>query len=437
MSIHDSILLSLNLKEENIKFDEEFIQEEKIRGRNALVYHGTLTYETPGSCPVCGCINDGRQIIKNGTKSSMIVLPSVSLMDTYLHLRKQRWYCRDCHHTFTASTRLVEKNCFISDNTKRSILLKAKKKISQKDIAEETNVSHGTVNALLFRVYKDFVIKKNFLPKHLCFDEFRSVKNSKGHMSFMFLDADNHRVVDILEDRTKNELIRYFLSFSRKARLSVRSVCMDMYAPYMAVVKACFPNARIIIDRFHIVQLISRSLNQTRIDLMKSDSKNYKKLKRYWKLILQDYDDLNDAVFRNYLCFKKPMRELDIVDHLIRLSPSFSATYWLYQELLHSLKSSDPVSFFSALEHPDPSISDHMKKSVRSLLNNRSGIVNSMTLPFSNGPIEGTNNLVKTIKRIAFGYRSFISFKVRIFLIADVLIPIHKKRESVFAFAPS
>ena len=111
-------------------------------------------------------------------------------------------------------------------------------------------------------------------------------------MSFLFLDADKGSVIDVLEDRRMSELVRYFNSYTRGARCAVETVCMDMYTPYKELVKALFPNARIIIDRFHIVQLISRSLNQTRTAVMKNDKVNYNKFKRYWKLLLKDENDL-------------------------------------------------------------------------------------------------------------------------------------------------
>ena len=50
-----------------------------------------------------------------------------------------------------------------------------------------------------------------------------------------------------------------------------------------------FPNADIIIDKFHLTQLISTALNKTRIMLMKKDKKNYNKLKRYWRFILKTH----------------------------------------------------------------------------------------------------------------------------------------------------
>ena len=61
-----------------------------------------------------------------------------------------------------------------------------------------------------------------------------------------------------------------------------------MYSPYVSLIKKMFPNAQIIIDTFHLVQLISRALNKTRIKTMKSNKTIYNKVKRYWKLILKD-----------------------------------------------------------------------------------------------------------------------------------------------------
>ena len=256
-------------------------------------------------------------------------------------------------------------------------------------------------------------------------------------MSFLFVNADNGSVIDVIEDRRLNELIRYFNTYTRGARLAVQTICMDMYSPYMELVRALFPNARIIIDRFHIIQLISRSLNQTRTAVMKNDKKNYNKFKRYWKLILKDENDLNDTLFRSFRCFRKQMRECDIVSYLVGSDPQLQATYDLYQSLLHALKNKDPDRFFRKCRNAPDDISPAMKKSVSSLLKNENGVRNSMIYSWSNGVIEGTNNLIKVIKRIAFGYRSFVSFKIRILLITNTMVRLHNKRRGTFRYTPS
>jgi len=48
-------------------------------------------------------------------------------------------------------------------------------------------------------------------------------------------------------------------------------------------------------------------------------------------------------------------------------------------------------------------------------------IENSFKYDINNGVIEGTNNLIKCIKRIAFGYRKYEHFVARIFLIKGII----------------
>ncbi len=57
-----------------------------------------------------------------------------------------------------------------------------------------------------------------------------------------------------------------------------------------------------------------------------------------------------------------------------------------------------------------------MKTSIKSLKAYREYIVNTMNTDYTNGVIEGINNKIKVIKRIAFGYRSFYHFKARILI---------------------
>ncbi|MBG9989028.1 transposase [Aerococcaceae bacterium DSM 111176] len=76
----------------------------------------------------------------------------------------------------------------------------------------------------------------------------------------------------------------YFFRFSRKVHLNVETISIDMYTPYIHLIQQLFPNAKIIIDRFHLVQALNRELNRCRVQLMNriqyQDSRLYRKLKR-------------------------------------------------------------------------------------------------------------------------------------------------------------
>ena len=112
-----------------------------------------------------------------------IIEPKVSLHDTYLELKKQRYYCGHCQSTFTLKTSIVEKNCYISYNTKHAIALEAQNKISECDIARRHQVSHSTVNRIIHSFYESQTLNFNYLPENLCFDEFKSVKSAEGHLA--------------------------------------------------------------------------------------------------------------------------------------------------------------------------------------------------------------------------------------------------------------
>ncbi|MBR5557497.1 hypothetical protein EHX26_04265 [Brochothrix thermosphacta] len=86
--------------------------------------------------------------------------------------------------------------------------------------------------------------------------------------------------------RRLHHLKDYFKNYSYEARVFVKTVVVDMNAPYTSLSKDVFPTVIVIIDRFHLVQLVMRSLNQIRIKLMNrydttrpEDKKIYRKLK--------------------------------------------------------------------------------------------------------------------------------------------------------------
>ncbi len=101
-------------------------------------------------------------------------------------------------------------------------------------------------------------------------------------MSFIYMDYKNSKIIDIVEDRILYNLKNHFSRYTIKARNSVKFIVIDMYKPYISLIKEMFKNAKIIIDRFHIVQLFSRAMNKTRIKVMNENKDYYNRLKRYY-----------------------------------------------------------------------------------------------------------------------------------------------------------
>ena len=358
MSNQNYITNILNLKENNLIFKENFYKEEKINGIIHKIFEAYLSYK-PSHCPKCGVAFDN-SFEKHGFITSNIKILDVSGFKSILKLHKQRYLCKHCHKAFTLSTNIVNYGCFISNNTKYKIALDLTKKRSEKDIAFDNNVSPNTVERVMDSYYNSQKLYKFNLPEVLSFDEFKSVKSADGSMSFHMCDGITGQTIDIVEDRRLDNLIKYFFYYDFKARQKVKFIIIDMYSPYISLIKKMFPNANIIIDKFHLSNLISTSLNKTRIMIMNKNKKYQRKFKRYWRLILKDRNDLDISKWKKFPCFDQLMTEIDIVDFLINLDLELKNTYYAYQNILHAFKSKKFKLLISSLNCNYNNISSYM-----------------------------------------------------------------------------
>ena len=423
MSNQNYIIDMLELKDSNVYFKENFYYKEKIKDITYKIFEGYLSYK-PSFCPKCGVVFDD-EFEKHGFIVSDIKIPNVSGYKSILRLHKQRYLCKHCNKAFTLTSNITDYGCFISNLTKQKIAKDLMKKLSETDIALDNGVSSNTVERVMDSYYKTLKLYKHYLPEVISFDEFKSVKSADGAMSFHMYNGITGQIIDIVEDRRLDNLIKYFFYYDYKARSKVKYITIDMYSPYISLIKKMFPNAKIIIDKFHLTQLISRSLNKTRIKVMNKDKKNYRKLKRYWRLILKDRTELDFSKWRKYTCFEHLMTQSDVVDYLVNTDEQLKQTYLIYQKILYALKKKDYIYLKQSLANINLNISSYMKTCIKTLTEFLPYIKNTFENNYNNGFIEGNNNFIKVIKRIAFGFRSFRRFKARI-MICKGLIKIKK-----------
>lgn len=416
MSFNNFTTKMLSITDANIIFSDE-IYEKKINNLNTLVFNATLTYKSY-HCPKCGNC-DNKKIIKHGSKNSIVRILPVNGQPAAIELKKQRFLCKECKSTFIAETSLIKKFNSISNRLKMNILNNLALKISETDIAKLNHVSHSTVSRYIDNSFNSYKPDFLSLPKNISFDEFKSTKDAKGSMSFIFTDSQNKRIIDIVENRQLPFLIKYFSKFTKEARAMVETVCIDIYTPYMSLIKEMFPNAKIILDKFHIVNLLSRALNKTRINTMKNfstKSMQYKRLKRYWKLILKNFSDLNSSKFNKYVHFKEFKSLSTLVEDSINCKQCLKDTYDAYQIILSDIKNKNFRDLKIHLQSFKDIISDEMKTSFNTLVENIEYVENALIYPYSNGYTEGTNNYIKTLKKVAFGYKSYYHFRNRILI---------------------
>ena len=368
--------------------------------------------------PAPKCHNCQGQMAKyDFQKESKIPYLECAGYKTLIRLRKRRFCCKDCGKMAVSETSLVKKNHQIATVVKQKITQKLIEKLPMTAIAESLSVSTSTVIRQLHKF--KFKTDLNYLPEHMSWDEY-SFK--KGKMSFIAQDYDTRKIVAILDGRTQATIRNHFLRYSRQVRSCVKVITMDMFSPYYDIARKLFPNAKIVLDRFHIVQHFSRAMNRVRIQIMNQfdrRSHEYKALKRYWKLIQQDSRKLSDKRFYRPT-FRSHLTNKEVLEKLLSYSQELRQHYNLYQLLLFHFQEKQTDHFFSLIDETVSSVNPIFQTVFKTFLKDKDKIMNALELPYSNAKLEATNNLIKVIKRNAFGFRNFENFKTRILIALNI-----------------
>ena len=302
------------------------------------------------------------------------------------------------------------------------------KKGSEKDIAERNNVSSNHVNRILDEISKDNLIKNNGkLPTIMGIDEFNATKDTVSKMAFIIVNQDKHNIFDINNSRLSFDIEKYFKRYSVQERDKVKFITMDLYKPYYKLMHSLFKKAILIPDRFHIIIQVRNALDSTRISQCNKSNPNYRKLKKYWKLILKKEDELDNENKKYNKHFRKEITQKDIVTYLINTDDKLYNDYQIYQGIEKAINNRNKELFFNIVNNNinNKNISKKMKKALKTFKNMEQYICNSFDYEYSNGIVEGINNVIKQIKHSACGYKKFNHLKARVMLIKGLLNPIN------------
>ena len=251
-----------------------------------------LDYPAP-SYPHC----HGTMIKYDFQKSSKIPLLEQAGIPTLLRLKKRRFQCKNCRRVMVTETSIVEKNHQISNLIRQKIAQLLTEKVSLTNMARRLLVSTSTV----YRKLDQFTFKKHYdkLPAIMSWDEFGF---KKGALAFIAQNYETNELITILDNRRQTTIRNYFLKYPLKARQQVQFITMDMSGAYIPLAKKLFPNAEIIIDRFHIIQHLGRAFLKTRIAIMNQFDKKslpYRALKNHWRLFQKDSRKLSCKSFHS------------------------------------------------------------------------------------------------------------------------------------------
>ncbi|BDP94132.1 hypothetical protein EfmGK941_11370 [Enterococcus faecium] len=278
--------------------------------------------------------------------------------------------------------------------------------------------------------FKSYLPKqsKKILPRVLMVDEFRSHASIEDKMSFICADGETGKLIDVLPTRKLPRLTSYFLGCTNPEE--VEFLVTDMNAAYFQLTKRVLPNAKVVIDRFHIVKHMNQAFNELRIremnELRKAGQKSQaEKLKKNWRFLLKNRANINHYEYKTWKSFRAPkypfLTEAMMIDRLLEFSPRNlrGGTAGLVD--FEAFRDKDPDLFFSLLAELPETLDDSFREKLQNLLTYEEGITNAMIYPYSNGKIEAKNTHIKTMKRVSYGFKSFENMRIRIFLINQLI----------------
>ncbi|NRN84608.1 hypothetical protein IMAU30040_00537 [Lactobacillus helveticus] len=365
-------------------------------------------------------------MLKNGFKIVNVLGPSLHYQPTIWSIRNQKYLCKPssaCPSTITelAKVKDIKYRHHISQAIKQQVMIQLTTNESQIDIAKELGISDWTVRRVIFNLDQFFKPNYHWLPRHIAFDDFKSGRFAPSGMSMILMNIENHRTIDIILSRRNRYLRNYFLRYDRAARLAVRTVTVDLYTPYRHLIHELFPHAIIIADHFHVVAQAYRALNKIRVKAMNqagNGSHQWRALKHFWKLILTPAGLLK---YDNYWSRRNfgytQLTDVEVIQRLLAFNDDLKQAYRYYQDLILAInhRSKDELNHLLAIKWTQ--LPQSLQKVQRTLRRHRKEIITSFKYgDYTNGPVEGTNNKIKVIKRAAYGFRNFFNFRARILL---------------------
>lgn len=227
----------------------------------------------------------------------------------------------------------------------------------------------------------------------------------KGHRDFVAIvtarmDDESTELLAVLPDRLKETVVAFLRSIPQALAPTVYSVCIDMNEGYANAVREVLPQAKVVVDRFHVAKAYRQGPDQLR-------KTEQGRLKR--KLPKDEYDKLDGAMW----AFRKRPEELeheekDVLERLLGHSPKLKAAYDL-RERLTTIFESDK-SKAAASRAIDRWVYDVRRSRLKcfdgflkTLSNWKDEITNYFLDRHTSGFVEGLNNKIKVIKRRCYG----------------------------------
>ncbi len=358
-------------------------------------------------CPVCR----SRNVTLRGKTTRRFRTFPVGFKVIFLELEVQRVGCLECHRVRQVSLGFADPR-FTYTHAFERYALELSKHMTIQDVARHLSVSWDVIKDIQKRDLTKRFAKPGL--KHLKTIAIDEIAVRKGHQYLtVVMDMDSGAIVFVGNGKGADALDPFWKRLKR-AQADIQAVAMDMSPAYTSAVSANLPKAAIVFDHFHVIKLFNDQLSNLRRELYHEakDVLQKKVLKGTRWLLLKNPENLNAA-----------KAEKDRLKEALQLNHPLSCAYYLKEDLrqIWFQKSKDRAHRVLAdwVKRAESSGIKMLVKFSKTIASFRSGILAYYDYRISSGALEGTNNKIKTMKRMAYGFRDMEFFKLKIMAIHE------------------
>lgn len=353
-------------------------------------------------CGACGSQNVGRQ----GTVTRTFRTLPVGNRPVDLEARIPRLACRNCGVVRQAVIGFAEPRRTYTKTFAR-YALELSRNMTIKAVAQHLGVSWDVVKEIQKKdLQKRFAKPKLKHVKQIAIDE---ISTGKGHQYVtIVMNLETGAVLHVGKGKGGDALLPFWRRL-RAAHAKIEAVATDMSPAYIGAVAERLSHATLVFDRFHVIKLFNERLSDLRRDLYRqlADSMQKDVLKGVRWLLLKRPENLDPS-----------RREPERLREALRLNEPLAMAYCLKEELNELWEQDDQETAEALLMdwivYAESSGVRMLQKFAKTLRIHARGILNWYDYPISTGPLEGTNNKIKTMKRQAYGFRDseFLMLKI-------------------------
>lgn len=245
----------------------------------------------------------------------------------------------------------------------------------------------------------------------ICFDE---ITLHRGHGKFVLVISapEVGLVLDVLEDRSKENLLKWLEERGIEWCATVQYACSDMWDAYQEAAEQNLPNARRVVDRFHVMKNLNEALTKARRTIQKNADETTKELLKGCRwLLVKNQENLTEE-------------QKQKLARMLEASPELKSCYELketFRDLFNQNLSPKTAEkrLLRWVAQVEATPFQALKSFIITLRNWWEQILNYFDGRYSNGFAEGVNLKIKMLNRRGYGYRNFSSFRLHVLVAFD------------------